>query len=85
MYFIDAFKLQDVVLQSVSVLIERGCPEWNIAFEDIQNSFPGPILSLHVLVSITFVMIIVLITSGYRGYAQGVTSRYYLIIYHVTH
>ena len=43
-------------------------------------SMPGPILTLHVLVSMTFVMIIVLITNGYKGYAQGMTLRDYLII-----
>ena len=41
------------------------------------------VLTLHVLVSITFVMIIVLITNGYKGYAQRVTSRDYLTIIHV--
>ena len=44
---------------------------------------PGPIITLRVLMSMTFVMIIVLITNGYGGYAQGVTSQDYLIIYHV--
>ena len=47
------------------------------------SRMPGPILSLHVLVSMTSVMIIVLIAIGYRGYAKGVTSHGYLIIYHV--
>ena len=40
---------------------------------------PGPILSLQVLVSMTFFMIIVLITNGYRGYVQGMASCDYLI------
>ena len=41
---------------------------------------PGPLL---ILVSMTSVMIIVLITNGYRGYEQGVTSYDFLIIYHI--
>ena len=46
---------------------------------------PGPILSLYVLVSMTFVMINVMITTNdYRGYAQGVILCDYLIIYHDT-
>ena len=44
---------------------------------------PGPILISHVLVLMNFVMIIVLITNGYRGYAQGVTSHDYLISNHI--
>ena len=39
---------------------------------------PGPIL---ILMSMTSVMIIVLITNGYRGYEQGVTLYDFLIIY----
>ena len=39
----------------------------------IFSFMPGPIFSLHVLVSMTSVMITVLITNGYRGYVQGVT------------
>ena len=38
---------------------------------------PGPIL---ILVSMTSVMIIVLITNGYRGYEQGITLYDFLII-----
>ena len=42
---------------------------------------PGPIL---ILVSMTSVMIIVLITNGYRDYEQSITSYDFLIIYHIT-
>ena len=41
---------------------------------------PGPIL---ILVSMTSVMIIVLITNGYRGYERGITSYEFLIIYRI--
>ena len=42
---------------------------------------PGPILSLYILVSTTSVMIFVLITDGYSGHAQGVTSHDYFMIF----
>ena len=41
---------------------------------------PGPIL---ILVSMTSVMIIVLITNGYRGYERGITSYDFLFIYRI--